>query len=190
LAAWFTYQDILDRDLWDHLEEQRLQEGDLEEPWLIIRGIWREGLVATSRYVYVVRALPWASEEVRTDRHPLAALTDARAHWGPLWARLVLRFSPEGKESLWCAPAHRDKLRLTARMLARRARDEGHRQETPIPPSTPKIPRPNAQAQQEPRPTGPSRALEDLRALWELAAAGALSPEEYQAKKAEILRRL
>jgi len=211
----YAYRDELAPEVLEAWQGSRRAEGDEEEPRLVVSGLGREGMVATDSRLYLLRAsyLTLGPGWARATVHPLSDLVTVDVGEGWLFHRVRFAFATEQPETMLARLADRDKMRLAARMLstmsasARAAAEEAVRDrhlraqaEAAATAHGPRLvagPRPTVVAGPMPvtdaaAQNGPvgGDTVELLRGLWHLAEVGALTPAEYESKKAQLLARL
>lgn len=210
----YSYRDVLPPEL-DALWRKSRTEDEADEADLVLYGVGRVAVLATPTHVYRLAAgiLPLGDGGERVTVRPLADLSEARVRDGLLVCRLGLAFATGEELQFVVRAIHRDKMRVAARILltlsldaqaqarerslAERARAEaeaaaGRTAVAPgrlqiAPPVTPMV---DGGTHAGPGVTAGADAVALLRGLWQLVEVGALSGEEFQAKKAELLGRV
>lgn len=213
----YSYRDVLSGELEDAWLRSRDPE-DGEVPEMVLSGVGHQAMVVTPARIYRLSAGVWPFGDggERVGVRSLADLVEARVREGLFLCRLNLLFASGEEAQLRMRTADRDKMRVAARMLATlslRARETAKEEAIarqaraqaeaaagrferaalrPVPV------RPGQSPRAEPPAgghggqgvaSGPD-VVELLRGLWQLVEVGALTGDEFRAKKADLLGRV
>jgi hypothetical protein len=214
----YSYRDTLPAELEAVWERSRDAE-DGDEPEMVVRGVGREALVVTPVRVYRLTSGTWPLGDggERVAVRALADLVEARVRDGLFLCRMGLVFASGEELTLRVRVPERDKVRLVARMLATLSVEA---REAAKEAAIARQARAQAEAAASRHERGGVRAtalhalstrgdagtpavgdgargvatggdvVELLRGLWQLVEVGALSADEFQAKKADLLGRV